>query len=59
MTAAALLIRPAGTSPAQLAAYSSLLNATFATDKFNPAALAWRYRDNPAGTVIGADAWDG
>jgi GNAT superfamily N-acetyltransferase len=59
MTAEALAIRPAGTSPALLDAYSSLLNATFASDRFNPAALAWRYRDNPAGTVIGADAWDG
>lgn len=59
MAPAALAIRPAGTSPALLDAYASLLNATFATDTFNPAALAWRYRDNPAGTVIGADAWDG
>ncbi len=59
MTAQALAIRPAGTTPALLDAYSALLNASFATDKFNPAALAWRYRDNPAGTVIGADAWDG
>lgn len=59
MTAEALAIRPAGTSPALLDAYSSLLNATFASDKFNAAALAWRYRDNPAGAVIGADAWDG
>jgi GNAT superfamily N-acetyltransferase len=59
MTAPALAIRPAGTTPAQLDAYCALLNATFATDKFNPAALAWRYRDNPAGTVVGADAWDG
>jgi GNAT superfamily N-acetyltransferase len=59
MTAEALAIRPAGTSPAQLAAYSSLLNTTFGTQKFTPEALAWRYRDNPAGTVVGADAWDG
>ena len=59
MTAEALAIRPTGTSPAQLEAYSRLLNATFQTGKFRPEALAWRYRDNPAGTVIGADAWDG
>jgi GNAT superfamily N-acetyltransferase len=59
MTAQALAIRPAGTTPAQLDAYCALLNATFASNKFNPAALAWRYRDNPAGAVIGADAWDG
>ncbi len=59
MTAEALAIRPTGTSAAQLAAYSQLLNATFGTDQFNEAALAWRYRDNPAGAVVGADAWDG
>src|ERR1700761_499619 len=59
MTAEALAIRPAGTAPAQLEAYSRLLNASFATDRFNAAALAWRYRDNPAGQVVGADAWDG
>jgi GNAT superfamily N-acetyltransferase len=59
MTAEALAIRPAGASQAQLAAYSELLNATFETTKFTPEALAWRYRDNPAGQVVGADAWDG
>ncbi len=59
MTTEALAIRPAGAQPAQLSAYSTLLNATFATDQFNVSALAWRYRDNPAGQVIGADAWDG
>jgi GNAT superfamily N-acetyltransferase len=59
MTGQALAIRPAGTAPAQLEAYSRLLNAAFGTDKFNTAALAWRYRDNPAGTLVGADAWDG
>lgn len=59
MTAPSLAIRPAGTAPAQLETYSRLLNAAFGTDKFNTRALAWRYRDNPAGTVVGADAWDG
>lgn len=59
MTAVAHDIRPAGTSPAQLEAYARLLNASFATGRFNPAALAWRYRDNPAGPVVGADAWSG
>ena len=59
MTGQALAIRPAGTAPAQLEAYGRLLNAAFGTDKFNTAALAWRYRDNPAGSVVGADAWDG
>lgn len=59
MTAEALAIRPAGTSPAQLAAYGGLLNAAFRTASFTPDAIAWRYRDNPAGQVVGADAWDG
>jgi GNAT superfamily N-acetyltransferase len=59
MTTEALAIRPAGVEPAQLDAYSALLNATFETSQFNVPALAWRYRDNPAGQVVGADAWDG
>ncbi len=59
MITEALAIRPAGAQPDQLSAYSALLNATFETTKFNVPALAWRYRDNPAGQVIGADAWDG
>ena len=59
MTAEALAIRPAGTQPDQLAAYCGLLNAAFATDTFTAEGLAWRYRDNPAGQVVGADAWDG
>src|SRR5215471_2141137 len=59
MTAEPLAIRPAGTDPAQIAAYAGLLESVFATGKFSEAAVAWRYRDNPAGTVVGADAWDG
>lgn len=59
MTAEGLAIRPAGASPAQLHAYADLLNTTFETRKFTPQGLAWRYRDNPAGQVVGADAWDG
>ena len=59
MTGQALAIRPAGTAPDQLAAYSGLLNTTFGTDAFTPQAIGWRYRDNPAGQVVGADAWDG
>jgi len=59
MTAEGLAIRPAGASPAQIQAYADLLNATFQTGKFTPEGLAWRYRDNPAGQVVGADAWDG
>src|SRR5205814_9366938 len=36
-----------------------LLTTAFATDTFTADGLAWRYRDNPAGQVVGADAWDG
>lgn len=59
MTAEGLAIRPAGVTPGQLNAYANLLNATFGTHQFTPQGLAWRYRDNPAGQVVGADAWDG
>jgi len=60
MTAETLEIRPAGTSPEQLAAYSGLLSEVFeASPKFTAQSIAWRYRDNPAGTVVGADAWAG
>jgi len=59
MTAGGLDIRPAGTEPGQIAAYAALLAEVFGGDKFSAAAVAWRYRDNPAGTVVGADAWDG
>jgi GNAT superfamily N-acetyltransferase len=59
MNAPALTTRPSGTSPEQLRAYSTLLNSVFQTEKFSTAALAWRYRDNPAGQVVGVDAWDG
>jgi GNAT superfamily N-acetyltransferase len=59
MTEGALDIRPAGVAPGQIAAYAALLSEVFQSDKFSEAAVAWRYRDNPAGTVVGADAWDG
>jgi GNAT superfamily N-acetyltransferase len=59
MTVQGLAIRPAGTAPEQLAAYADLLESVFQTGKYSEAALAWRYRDNPAGAVVGADAWDG
>ena len=56
----AFAVRPAGTSPDQLAAYADLLGRVFgAGPKFTLQAIAWRYRDNPAGEVVGADAWDG
>jgi len=52
--------RAAGAGAGHLAAYSTLLSAVFgATDKFSTPALAWRYRDNPAGQVVGTDAWNG
>lgn len=55
-----LEIRPTGVSEAQLAAASSLLGQVFGdSPKFTPEAVAWRYRDNPAGQVVGADAWAG
>jgi GNAT superfamily N-acetyltransferase len=59
MTTEGLAIRPAGTAPDQLADYARLLGEVFASDRFSEPAIAWRYRDNPAGQVVGADAWDG
>ena len=60
MTADGLEIKPAGTAPEQLAAYARLLSTVFgAAPKFTEPALAWRYRDNPVGVVVGADAWAG
>jgi GNAT superfamily N-acetyltransferase len=53
-------IKPSGTAPSQLAAYSALLARVFGPlPKFSGEALAWLYRDNPEGGVIGADAWSG
>lgn len=60
MSSDAFEVRPSGTDPGQLAAYADLLGRVFgASRKFSPEAIAWRYRDNPAGQVVGADAWDG
>lgn len=60
MNTAPLQIAPSRTDPAALRAYSGLLSAVFgAGPKFSPEALAWRYLDNPAGSVVGADAWAG
>ena len=59
-SAPSLQIRPSGVSNDQLAAYSLLLQSVFGpAAKFSPEALAWRYRDNPDGAVVGFDAWDG
>jgi GNAT superfamily N-acetyltransferase len=56
----ALAIRPTGVEPRQISAYADLLGQVFGDGgKFTAEAVAWRYRDNPAGVVVGADAWDG
>lgn len=60
MTAPNLQIRASGVAIEQLRAYAALLGKVFgAAAKFTPEALAWRYRDNPDGAVVGFDAWDG
>lgn len=60
MAATALDIKPARTDDAALEAYAALLAHVFgASPKFTPQALAWRYRDNPSGSVVGCDAWAG
>lgn len=60
MSAAGLAFAPSSVEPERLAAYSRLLSEVFgASPKFEPDAIAWRYRDNPVGEVVGADAWDG
>lgn len=60
MNSAAPQIQPTRTAPEALGAYAGLLSEVFgAGPKFAPGALGWRYRDNPAGTVVGADAWAG
>ena len=59
-TAPNLQIRASGVTDAQLRAYGALLSKVFGeAPKFTPEALAWRYRDNPDGQVVGFDAWDG
>lgn len=53
-------IKPSGTAPEQLAAYSQLLGRVFGPlPKFTVSALEWLYRGNPEGPVVGADAWSG
>lgn len=60
MSAGGVEIRRAGLRPEQLEAYSALLSEVFEhAPKFSTSAIAWRYRDNPAGAVVGADAWAG
>jgi len=60
MKIAGIEIKPSGTAPEQLAAYSQLLGRVFGPlPKFKVSALEWLYRDNPEGPVVGADAWSG
>lgn len=55
-----ITIKAAGTAPATLSAYGRMLSQVFGgVEKFTPEAIFWRYQDNPAGTVVGADAWAG
>ena len=52
--------RPAGAEAPLLAAYESLFGACFPAAKhLRGDYLRWLYRDNPAGPVVGFDAWDG
>lgn len=60
MSGDTLQIAKSGAGPDQLSAYAALLSEVFeAGPKFQPPSIAWRYRDNPAGPVVGADAWAG
>jgi GNAT superfamily N-acetyltransferase len=60
MTTDGLALQGAGADPAKLQHYAALLGQVFGVGpKFAPAALAWRYRDNPAGHAVGMDAWAG
>ncbi|ALN59577.1 hypothetical protein GLE_4236 [Lysobacter enzymogenes] len=53
-------IRPVGTDAAALASYEALFRACFpGAGHLNAAYLQWLYARNPAGTVIGCDAWEG
>lgn len=60
MTADGLALQSSGVEPARLQHYATLLGQVFGEGpKFTPQAIAWRYRDNPAGRVVGTDAWAG
>lgn len=52
--------RPTEVSQSRLDSYAGLFQQCFpAATQLNPAYLKWLYADNPAGGVIGFDAWDG
>jgi len=49
-----------GTSTGELARYVELFSACFrGATHLTESYLGWLYRDNPAGPVVGFDAWDG
>lgn len=51
---------PAAFTPELLSKYIALFSACFpGSDKFSLPYLRWLYCDNPAGSAIGFDAWDG
>lgn len=51
---------PVAFDDALLLRYGGLFSACFAAaGHLDLAYLRWLYRDNPAGTVVGVDAWDG
>lgn len=53
-------LRPTETNTTMLAKYEALFAECFpSASHLNTAYLAWLYRDNPAGTVVGFDAWEG
>ena len=60
MAAAALTLAPAGTDPALLDGYARLFARCFpGTTHLDARYLDWLYRENPCGTVVGFDAWEG
>lgn len=55
-----LEIKRATVAPNVLHAYAALMSQCFpSTKKYTTNYLKWLYQDNPAGTVVGFDAWDG
>jgi GNAT superfamily N-acetyltransferase len=55
-----LEFRPSGTDASLLAAYEALFSACFPdAGHLRGDYLRWLYRDNPAGGVVGTDAWEG
>jgi GNAT superfamily N-acetyltransferase len=60
MTVDGLAFEASGVEPPKLQAYAGLLAEVFEPSaKFAADAVGWRYRDNPAGQVVGTDAWAG